>query len=117
MEIYCPHFVCYQFGLIQSIPFPLVYTLNSNFLNRLVVHDLDEVDSVDNIFRALRQDFTISPIQFLPSATAEFLVFWGDYIKLILSADSVVALNTFFTHKDSDHSAFSNNGDTDQLSS
>lgn len=68
VELYSPHFVAREFGLVQGVPCPIMYTSNKKFLLRRIFRQKEEIEEVDKINEELFCSFEFVALRaFLPS--------------------------------------------------
>lgn len=88
VEAYCPNLCARQFGLIQDIPTPPFYSLNTHFLEKIIVRSFEEQLQVIKVTTAhLFTKLKLSSYSPLPSTTSSFKAWWTKYYKHIFPQD------------------------------
>lgn len=88
VEAYCPNLCARQFGLIQDIPTPPFYSLNTHFLEKIIVRSFEEQLQVIKVTTAhLFTKLKLASYSPLPSTTSSFKAWWTKYYKHIFPQD------------------------------
>ena len=88
VEVYSPHFLARQFGLLKSVPIPPIFTANTPWHQRSVCTNEDvEVIIVEGISKITTAK--IEPFRIVSDALPLFTSWWE---ALMLSFNSIAAL-------------------------
>ncbi|PRQ32684.1 putative protein-serine/threonine phosphatase [Rosa chinensis] len=81
-EAYCPNLCARQFGLIQGIPTPPFFSLNTHFPEKMVVRSFEEQLQLLKVTTAhLFTKLELSSYSPLPSTASSFKAWWTKYYK------------------------------------
>lgn len=110
-ESYSPNHFSRQFGLVQAIPFPSTFSINSCSSTRKTLTSLDEVKPISEQYQKSKQSFTFSGRVPHFSCTLAYKNWWSTYVSPIFaeSLDDVLE-RVFKTDPPSTNATTSSNG-------
>lgn len=91
-ESYSPNHFSRQFGLVQAIPFPSTFSINSCSSTRKILSSLDDVTPISEQFQKSKRSFTFSGLVPHFSCTLAYENWWSSYVSPIFeeSLDDVL---------------------------
>lgn len=77
VELYSPHFAAREFGLVQGVPCPIMYTSNKKLILRRIFRQKEEIEEVDQMFEELFGSFEFVPFELSCLVTKDFHTWWS----------------------------------------
>jgi hypothetical protein len=99
VELYSPHFAARQFGLVQGVPCPIMYTSNNQFFFMRIFRQKEEIEEVDKINEALFCSFDFVPFELSCLVTKDFYTWWSGYAAKVFHKPVTEVLEGFSFEK------------------
>ncbi len=89
VKAYCPSLVARQFGLVQLLPVPLIWTKNTDRMARVAIYK-DEAKQISVLAREKVTGFTFTPFSVRSMSSSLFHSWWESYMANFNNEDDLI---------------------------
>jgi hypothetical protein len=89
VEAYCPSLVARQFGLVQLLPVPPIWTKNTDWMARVAISK-DEAKQINVLARERVTGFTFTPFMVRSVSSSLFHSWWETYMANFNNEDDLI---------------------------